>query len=367
MSKEAEEYKNLGNDAYASGRHTHAIAYYTTAIELDPTNAALFSNRAAAYTKIEEFQKAKYDADMCIELRPEWPKGYWRKGTAEIEAQEYKQAVATFEKGLERSPTDQNLVDGKRKALQMLAVVDNIVGQEYGEFDIDAPAPNPDPVPEPAPAAREADITDAQPTTAPMGDETWPGTMEEEVERINNATDHYSILHVPQDASPEQLRKNYHTLAKMLHPDKCKLPRGEEAMKNLSIAYGTLNNDVKRRNYDAYMDARKENGGNGETFAEWDHRRQETNLPPWVLKIQQYRGCALVLLIILLIILIPLVLLFVVVVLIFYFICVFPRECVLRCCFPEQWEEYKVQKAEEQRKARQRMDEEMQDALHRNV
>uniref|UniRef100_A0A7S2ZXY0 Uncharacterized protein n=1 Tax=Rhodosorus marinus TaxID=101924 RepID=A0A7S2ZXY0_9RHOD len=74
MSKEAEEYKNLGNDAYASGRHTHAIAYYTTAIELDPTNAALFSNRAAAYTKIEEFQKAKYDADMCIELRPEWPK-----------------------------------------------------------------------------------------------------------------------------------------------------------------------------------------------------------------------------------------------------------------------------------------------------
>uniref|UniRef100_A0A7S2ZWF3 J domain-containing protein n=1 Tax=Rhodosorus marinus TaxID=101924 RepID=A0A7S2ZWF3_9RHOD len=36
----------------------------------------------------------------------------------------------------------------------------------------------------------------------------------------------------------------------MLHPDKCKLPRGEEAMKNLSIAYGTLNNDAKRKNYD---------------------------------------------------------------------------------------------------------------------
>lgn len=80
-------------------------------------------------------------------------------------------------------------MDGKRKALQMAAVVDNIVGQEYGEFDIDAPAPNPQPVPEPAAGVREADITDDQPAAAPMNDGQWPGTMEEEVERIINATD----------------------------------------------------------------------------------------------------------------------------------------------------------------------------------
>mmetsp|Transcript_35437 Transcript_35437/g.140887 ORF Transcript_35437/g.140887 Transcript_35437/m.140887 type:complete len:86 (+) Transcript_35437:1380-1637(+) len=85
------------------------------------------------------------------------------------------------------------------------------------------------------------------------------------------------------------------------------------------------------------------------------------------MKMQQYRGCALVLVILMLIILIPLVLIVVVLVIILWLICVFPRECVLRCCFPEEWEEYKERKAEEQRKARQRMDEEMQDALHRNV
>ena len=66
--------KKQGNDALGKGNSEEAIKLYTSAIELDPENHVLFSNRSAAFAKLRKFPEALRDAEKTIELNPEWPK-----------------------------------------------------------------------------------------------------------------------------------------------------------------------------------------------------------------------------------------------------------------------------------------------------
>lgn len=68
------EYKERGNEAYQAGNFSEAVDLYTEGIEQEPNNAALFSNRSAAYLNLGEHGKAKRDAEICIELNASWSK-----------------------------------------------------------------------------------------------------------------------------------------------------------------------------------------------------------------------------------------------------------------------------------------------------
>jgi len=52
------------------------------AIELDLDDATLYANRSLCHLRIGEANKALLDANSCIKIRPEWLKGYYRKGVA---------------------------------------------------------------------------------------------------------------------------------------------------------------------------------------------------------------------------------------------------------------------------------------------
>jgi tetratricopeptide (TPR) repeat protein len=56
----------------------------TQALELDNCDATLYSNRSLCYVQIGKSQKALLDADVCIARRPNWVKGYYRKGAAHM-------------------------------------------------------------------------------------------------------------------------------------------------------------------------------------------------------------------------------------------------------------------------------------------
>lgn len=70
----ANSFKDRGNEAYQAGEYETALHLYTKGIEEEPTNPALFSNRSAAYLKLQDYGKAKLDADFCIELDKKWSK-----------------------------------------------------------------------------------------------------------------------------------------------------------------------------------------------------------------------------------------------------------------------------------------------------
>lgn len=69
--------------------------------------------------------------------------------------------------------------------------------------------------------------------------------------------DYYKILGLKRDASPEQVKDAYRTLAKKYHPDKYTGPKAQAALdrfKDVSEAYEVLSDPRKRANYDAEVD-----------------------------------------------------------------------------------------------------------------
>ncbi|XP_073115921.1 uncharacterized protein [Elaeis guineensis] len=87
--------KDQGNEFFKAGNHLKAAALYTQAIKLEPNNPTLYSNRAAAFLHLVKLSKALADAEMTITLKPQWEKGYFRKGCI-LEAMERYDDSAKF-------------------------------------------------------------------------------------------------------------------------------------------------------------------------------------------------------------------------------------------------------------------------------
>jgi len=66
-------------------------------------------------------------------------------------------------------------------------------------------------------------------------------------------TDYYKLLNVSKDASDQELKKAYRTLAMKYHPDKTKGDKSaEDQFKKINEAYAVLSDKKKRSQYDTY-------------------------------------------------------------------------------------------------------------------
>lgn len=101
--------KDLGNRAFTQGKFPEAAEFFTKAIEAEPNNHALYSNRSAAYAALREGSKALEDADKTIALKGDWSKGYLRRGVALEVLYKYTEASAAFNVGLKLDPDDATL------------------------------------------------------------------------------------------------------------------------------------------------------------------------------------------------------------------------------------------------------------------
>lgn len=99
-NEEAEEHKRKGNDAFKEKKWDEAIKHYNKAITLDPSNAAYYSNRSAAWSFKGSHESALADANKCIEKDPKFVKGYARKGKALFDLKRWDDAEEAYKKGL---------------------------------------------------------------------------------------------------------------------------------------------------------------------------------------------------------------------------------------------------------------------------
>merc|ERR1719409_2539049 len=103
-AEKAEAAKAAGNAAFKAGNFDEAIEHFGKAIEADPTNHVLYSNRSGAHAAKGSFTDALLDANKCIDLKSDWAKGHSRRGAAYFGLKNWIQAQASYEKGLELDP-----------------------------------------------------------------------------------------------------------------------------------------------------------------------------------------------------------------------------------------------------------------------
>merc|ERR1719284_2182816 len=100
-----------GNELFKAGKYPEAIAKYSDAMKRDPTAATPYSNRAACYQKLMEWQLALKDAETCVTMDPKFAKGWSRKGSIHLFLKEFHKAMDCYNMVLELENADakQNL------------------------------------------------------------------------------------------------------------------------------------------------------------------------------------------------------------------------------------------------------------------
>jgi DnaJ-class molecular chaperone len=92
----------------------------------------------------------------------------------------------------------------------------------------------------------------------------------------------YKVLSIPQNASQEDIKKAYRTLALQLHPDRNpNNKKAEEKFKEVTAAYEVLSSPSKRRSYDLQAPSRPLND-NASEFKEAETSHEST--PKKILK-----------------------------------------------------------------------------------
>ncbi len=109
------------------GTNTTASDNFTQAIAIQPENHILYSNRSAAYASKKDWDSALKDAEKTTEIKPEWAKGWGRKGAALHGKGDLLGANDAYEEGLKHDASNAQLKSG-------LASVEKAMQQEAGGF-----------------------------------------------------------------------------------------------------------------------------------------------------------------------------------------------------------------------------------------
>lgn len=138
------EEKNLGNEAFRKGDYPTAIRHYTEAINRNPKDHVLYSNRAASYTKLGEYVLGEKDCDKALELDPNFVKAYTRKGHIQFFLKQYHKCLETYDKGLKLDPDNAELIEGVERTLAAINARQSTNDAQSEKETLDAAASDPE-------------------------------------------------------------------------------------------------------------------------------------------------------------------------------------------------------------------------------
>ena len=105
----------------AEGKHEEALEFIGQAMELKPSSFKLLRLRSMAYACLHKYPKSLADAEKLIALQSTSTDGYYHKGFALYQMQDYSGAAHAFRHGLKLNPTDKVLHQGFWDSLTLLS------------------------------------------------------------------------------------------------------------------------------------------------------------------------------------------------------------------------------------------------------
>jgi stress-induced-phosphoprotein 1 len=116
----SQELKEKGNEFFKEKKYPESVAAYTEAISRNPDDYTLYSNRAAAYTNLMQYDLGLKDCDECLSRKPDFVKAYTRKGHILYFMKEYQKALHCYDEGLKYDGNNQELNDGVKRVIAAL-------------------------------------------------------------------------------------------------------------------------------------------------------------------------------------------------------------------------------------------------------
>lgn len=118
--EKSEDAKARGNECFKAGKWTDAIEEYNDALKRNPDNYRVYSNRAACYSKLMDWQRGLDDCDKCLEMDPQFVKAYIRKAKIQHFLKQYHKALETYERGLAIDPKASELIEGRQQTMRAI-------------------------------------------------------------------------------------------------------------------------------------------------------------------------------------------------------------------------------------------------------
>ena len=100
----ARAFSDRGNLYETAADYAHAIADYTSAIELDPAAADAYFDRGLVHAWTDAYELAAKDLTRTIELKPGWTHAYFLRGNVHGSMGDHARAIADLTKAIELEP-----------------------------------------------------------------------------------------------------------------------------------------------------------------------------------------------------------------------------------------------------------------------
>uniref|UniRef100_A0A8C3SJA9 Tetratricopeptide repeat domain 12 n=1 Tax=Chelydra serpentina TaxID=8475 RepID=A0A8C3SJA9_CHESE len=107
----ANALKEKGNDAFSKGDYGTAIQRYTEGLEKQKDMQVLYTNRAQAHMKLQEYKKVINDCEWALKCNEKCIKAYFHMGKAHLALKDYNESRKSYQKILEIDPQKENCMN----------------------------------------------------------------------------------------------------------------------------------------------------------------------------------------------------------------------------------------------------------------
>ncbi|GAA6024151.1 hypothetical protein JCM10207_001601 [Rhodosporidiobolus poonsookiae] len=131
--KAALALKTQANAQFSQSKYLDALNLYTASLNKNPFDPIVWSNRAAARLKLEEYGLAIADSTRAIEIDPRAVKAYYRRGIANLAILKPKAALVDLKQVVKLDPNNasaKSQLDATQKLVRKLAFEAAIAGKE---------------------------------------------------------------------------------------------------------------------------------------------------------------------------------------------------------------------------------------------